>query len=214
MLGTEHESVFRDGQRSSVRRREVMKSKNIGFALGLSLAASGCLTLEPLPPSPQPAAPATRLEERMDRLEEQVAGLQMERARLQRELDETNKSFAEVASLVRTRLQDLENKLQAMDAARQADRQFIIESLSKEVAKVLNNRPASSPPPSAGNPPSRGGATADSACEYGVEHVVKPGETLSKIAALYKKRADAIMKANNIKNPNAIRAGQRLFIPE
>jgi LysM repeat protein len=48
----------------------------------------------------------------------------------------------------------------------------------------------------------------------GYEHVVKVGETLSQIAAAYKVKAQAIIDANNITNPNTVRPGQKLFIPE
>jgi len=44
--------------------------------------------------------------------------------------------------------------------------------------------------------------------------VVKAGETLSTIAAAYKVRVNAIAEANNISNPNSIRPGQKLLIPE
>lgn len=46
-----------------------------------------------------------------------------------------------------------------------------------------------------------------------VVHVVKPGETLAKIASAYGTTATAIAKANNITNVNLIRSGQKLTIP-
>jgi len=48
----------------------------------------------------------------------------------------------------------------------------------------------------------------------GYEHVVKEGETLSAIAAAYKVKPAAIIEANDLANPNALRAGQKLFIPK
>jgi LysM repeat protein len=44
--------------------------------------------------------------------------------------------------------------------------------------------------------------------------VVKPGETLSEIAKAYGVRISVITKSNNLKNPDDLRVGQTLFIPE
>jgi len=45
------------------------------------------------------------------------------------------------------------------------------------------------------------------------EHVVKPGDMLSAIAEQYGTTVAALMKANNISNPNIIYVGQKLVIP-
>lgn len=50
--------------------------------------------------------------------------------------------------------------------------------------------------------------------DVGRYHVVASGDTLSAIATAYGKSADAIVKANNLKDVNSIRVGQKLFIPE
>ncbi len=44
-------------------------------------------------------------------------------------------------------------------------------------------------------------------------HIVKEGECLSKIAARYKTKMNKILALNNLKNPNFLRAGQKLYIP-
>jgi LysM repeat protein len=46
-----------------------------------------------------------------------------------------------------------------------------------------------------------------------ITHVVQPGETLSEIARMYGVTVDAVVQANNLDNPNAIREGQVLLIP-
>nr|WP_017435155.1 N-acetylmuramoyl-L-alanine amidase [Parageobacillus caldoxylosilyticus] len=43
-------------------------------------------------------------------------------------------------------------------------------------------------------------------------YTVKPGDTLSEIAAKYKTTVAALQKLNNIKNPNLIRVGQKLRV--
>ncbi|HAS82847.1 MAG TPA: hypothetical protein DCS43_09305 [Verrucomicrobia bacterium] len=50
--------------------------------------------------------------------------------------------------------------------------------------------------------------------QAGYVHVVKTGQTLSEIARAYNSKSELIIKANNLKNPNDIRVGQELFIPE
>ena len=54
-------------------------------------------------------------------------------------------------------------------------------------------------------------ASAD-ACDP-VYHVVKPGQNLTQIARYYGVTVTAIVKANNLWNPNFIYPGQRLLIP-
>jgi LysM repeat protein len=44
-------------------------------------------------------------------------------------------------------------------------------------------------------------------------YVVQPGDTLSKIAAMYGTTVDAIVQANGLENPNLIAVGQQLQIP-
>lgn len=99
---------------------------------------------------------------------------------------------------IESRLAALEKALSAAEAARAADRQQTIDELSRRMAGIMRAQPAG------------GGSRGVS----GVEHVVQPGQTLSAIAAAYDVRIDAIMKANNLQNPNAIRAGQKLIVPD
>ena len=56
-----------------------------------------------------------------------------------------------------------------------------------------------------------GGASTSSAS--GRTHTVASGENLSKISQRYGVTTDALMRANNITNPNFVRAGQKLTIP-
>jgi LysM repeat protein len=85
-----------------------------------------------------------------------------------------------------------------MDRARDKLRQDIVDTLSSKIAEVMQKQASAS----------------RVRVEEGYEHVVKPGETLSQIAAAYGASIDLIIKANNIRKPDEIRAGQKLFIPE
>ncbi|HLG71841.1 MAG TPA: LysM peptidoglycan-binding domain-containing protein [Chloroflexota bacterium] len=44
-------------------------------------------------------------------------------------------------------------------------------------------------------------------------YTVKPGDTLSSIATANKTTTDAIMRANNLSDPDKLQIGQRLVIP-
>ncbi len=50
--------------------------------------------------------------------------------------------------------------------------------------------------------------------DVGSYHIVKKGETLSEIASKYNVSIEDIMAANNIENPDRLRVGQKLFIPQ
>ncbi|NQU40663.1 MAG: LysM peptidoglycan-binding domain-containing protein [Lentisphaerae bacterium] len=94
------------------------------------------------------------------------------------------------------RLDELEIKLRQQDAAMQAMHKQIVAELSKKVSDVIKSQA-----PAAGR-------------EYGREHLIKQGETLSEIAAAYGVTVNAIVRANGLKDANSIRLGQKLFIPE
>ena len=57
------------------------------------------------------------------------------------------------------------------------------------------------------------GAVVQPAQAQNQVHVVRRGETLSSIAARYGTTTQAIVRANGLRNPNYIYAGQRLVIP-
>ncbi|RLT44726.1 MAG: LysM peptidoglycan-binding domain-containing protein [Chloroflexi bacterium] len=57
------------------------------------------------------------------------------------------------------------------------------------------------------------GAASHAFAEGDITHIVKPGESLSTIAARYGVSVSAIAGYNGISNPNLLRAGQALRIP-
>jgi len=119
------------------------------------------------------------------------------------------------------KMQDIREQLAAMDvmvkacnAARETDRQAIINDLTAKIAKIAemmkpHSTAASSSAAERPVPPRPPEPSA-----HGKEHVVKPGETLSSIATACKVKVSAIVQANNLKNADSLKAGQRLVIPE
>jgi membrane-bound lytic murein transglycosylase D len=63
-------------------------------------------------------------------------------------------------------------------------------------------------------PTTRAQAKSATAAPAGRRHQVKPGETLSSIAALYRVTVDSLQKANGIRSPQSLQVGVWLKIPE
>lgn len=169
----------------------------LGMALGLS---TGCVTMVDQASLAQQQADFDRMQEDIDRLKEKLNGLQLEQQNLTRELDAMHKAPREDL-VTRNRLDTLDRQVQALAAARDADRKQIVSDLSHKVAAIVGTSA-----PATG----RGGGGGN---ESGYEHVVESGQTLSAIAQAYKVSVSAIKKANNLKS-DTVRVGQKLFIPK
>jgi nucleoid-associated protein YgaU len=61
--------------------------------------------------------------------------------------------------------------------------------------------------------PHSSSSSSSSSSSGGRTHTVKSGETLSKISARYGVKMTSIMQANQIKDKNKLRVGQKLKIP-
>ncbi len=101
------------------------------------------------------------------------------------------------------RLNDLERRIAEVDRTREKDKQEIVDRLSRTIEQIIAS--------TAQRDRTRGPRAASG---YGYEHTVQPGETLSQIAAAYGVTARVIIEANDIRNPDMLRVGQVLFIPE
>ena len=51
------------------------------------------------------------------------------------------------------------------------------------------------------------------ACSRGIYHQVRPGETLSGIGQVYGISYQKLARVNDIRNPNKLKVGQKIFIP-
>ncbi|MCA1808464.1 MAG: LysM domain-containing protein [Kiritimatiellia bacterium] len=176
-----------------------MKAKLIILPMLLAWCG-GCVTTD---------NPQARMHEREDflimrdsltRLEGRMEGLEMEYRRLLNEIETLRRTLGEGGTqqrAVQDRLNTLEQRLTALDAARERDRQAIVDQLTGRITQVMQQ----------GGGTRTGGGT-------GYEHVVQAGETLSAIATAYKVSARVIIEANDLKNPDHLRQGQKLFIPQ
>lgn len=178
--------------------------------LGALVWSSGCASLLPSDDQPPAASQAdvAYLRSEIHRLQ---ARLEASDAELGRALSDLNSGRSSQAAYVtadqlqaiKSQLDSLQSQLRAVDAARAQDKKDIYDDITKKVTALLAQRPASS----AGSAASRSGR------QTGIEHVVQPGESLSRIAAAYSVNMSVIMRENNLTNPEVIRVGQKLFIP-
>ena len=191
--------------------------KSIYFLLPLAaalLAAPGCTTMvasdddEPL----ATRADVEYLRGEIRRLNDRQSASESEFGRFQGEMmsaqagQSSYASAAQVQSL-QTQLEDLQRQIRALDAARAQDQKEIYDDISKKIATILKT---SAPAPSRSSAPAR----PRSGSQSGIEHVVQPGESLSKIAAAYGVKMDVIVQENGLSDPGNIRVGQKLFIPD
>lgn len=182
------------------------------LAAGLALAGAGCVTTQdPEAPPPATQADVGYLREEIRRLHARLDASDAELGRVQgdvmasRSAQPAYASAAQVQS-VQTQLDDLQRQIRALDAARGQDKKEIYDDISKKVAALLKSAPAASA--SSARPAKRSGA------QSGIEHVVQPGESLSKIAAAYGLKMAVLVEVNGLKNADSIIVGQKLFIPD
>ncbi len=154
------------------------------------------------------------LQEENRQLKGRLEGIEIEMNRLASD-HHAQRSRSDESMRVASRDQEarvaaLERQLQQLARQREQDKKEIVDTLSQKIAGLMQ------PPTATGRrtaqaPPS-GQRTARS--EYGYEHVVKPGQTLSEIAAAYGVSVAVLIRENDIRDPNRLQAGQKLFIPE
>ena len=133
----------------------------------------------------------------IERLRSRLDGVASAQEQLYREFELLRTADSGVRKELESKLNDLSRDLQATDHARQALKSEIVDGLTEQISEVMKQRR----PPA----PNR---------QRGYEHVVETGQTLSAVAAAYGVSARAIADANGIDDPNKIRVGQTLFIPE
>jgi LysM repeat protein len=132
----------------------------------------------------------------VSRLNERVAGLQQSQDQTFRDIADLRRSVEQANNSNTARRSDMETRLKTIEQSWDRNRQEIVNTLSERMADVMTRQ-----------------AQEQNRAEVGVEHVVKPGETLSEIAKAYGVATAALIQANSLANPDSIRVGQKLFIP-
>jgi LysM repeat protein len=137
---------------------------------------------------------AAILEEKVDKLRAEVEALQFNQQKLQQQINDLQDQVLHLRKTGGASSADLEAmqaRIKAVDAAREKDKQIILDTLAKELAALGGGKPAAT----------------------GAEHVVQRGETLSAIARQYGVTVASLRKANNLTS-DELKAGQKLTIPK
>ena len=133
----------------------------------------------------------------MEDLQFRQQKMQEDLAKIQADLQELRRSAGGTVSA--GDIQALDARIQALDAARQKDKQVILDTLAKELSSVSGPRVISKP-----------AATVPSDTK---EHVVQKGENLTSIAKQYGVSVEDLKKTNNLPD-DKIRVGQKLLVPK
>jgi LysM repeat protein len=142
------------------------------------------------------------LDEKVNRLNAQMEDLLIRVQQQQKDIDKITGELQELRRVAaagggvsQAELKSLEDRIQAVDNARQKDRQVIIDQLAKELAGVSSGKLPRPP-------------VADSKV-----HVVQKGEYLATIARKYGVSIADLKKVNNLTGDD-IKTGQKLTIPK
>ncbi len=133
-------------------------------------------------------------------------GCQQDQDRL-RELQQTNQALAQQKQTLQQKNQALMQEIQKLKQENQAFAQRVQE-LEKEIQSLKQTIEAQK------HAPAEKATTAREAAGQGLYHQVKRGETLYQIGQAYGVPYRELARINNIRDPNEIRVGQKLFIPE
>ena len=115
-------------------------------------------------------------------------------------------------------LKKLADQVQEIDKKRQADRELILKEIEK-LGKVSGGSATShKTPPAISTTVADNPASAATGPQKGYEYSIQRNDTLSIVAKAYRDQgikvtADQILKANPGLNPNALKVGQKIFIP-
>lgn len=176
------------------------------FILGAGIPAigmlAGCATYDDSRAATQEREDLLLMREDVNRSKSRLETMEIEQQRILNEIQQLRAKGQDENT--KARLDEFERRLSALDAARASDRQAIIDQLSGNVAKMMGTTAA----------PKATKSSSSAVSSTGYEHIVKDGETLSAIAAAYKVKPSAIIEANDLKKPDALRKGQKLFIPQ
>lgn len=124
-----------------------------------------------------------------------IQELESSNQKLHRDMDALNAANMENGGSVKASVADIKADLDRMKAEQDSVKKEIVADLSGKMAAVIKE-------------------TSSNAGAVGRNHVVASGDTLSAICTAYGVKMEAIIKANNLKDANSIRIGQKLFIPE
>lgn len=169
--------------------------KKCVFVVLMAIGLTGCETLPYQLTTPADRASLSQdqliAQESLRRLAGRLETLEMEMGQMSREL-----------SALRSQL---DSRCAAIEQKSEADKREMVSRLSGELDKLMKQASAASAAVS---------KTAAASSGRGIEHVIKPGETLYIISKAYGVSAKTITDVNKIQDPSRLSVGQKLFIPQ
>ncbi len=178
----------------------------LALILSTILLSSGCVTSYPDTAATEQARLRTEvsyLNQNLERMQNRLDAVQEEQEQLLREVNRLRETVQRDQREEQTRFRnEMEQRFAEFERQRETERNHIIEQVTQRIAAHLEQAAARTPAAGAGR------------TEHGRYHEVRAGETLSEIAAAYNVRANVIVQANDLENPDRLRIGQRLFIPD
>lgn len=143
------------------------------------------------------------LEQKVDRFESVNSEAFEHRRRLGERLDALERRSSVQNEEIRGEIQALTREVAQLRSDRERLRREIVDDITGQVSGIIEEHSA------------RGGSARSAPVrQSGREHTVGKGHTISEIATAYGTTVQAIAEANNLKDPDKIRVGQKLFIPE
>lgn len=167
-----------------------------------TLLFSGCTTLDSQhrrEMESRTSADLVALQQRTAALQQRVEALEVVREESYGHLDHIRTGLKRLEADLARQRSDQAAAIQAEATTREAMRMELVRSLSERITEIMRTHSTQARP---------------AQVQSGYEHTVKPGETLSEIARAYGVGINAIIRANNIQNPDSLRVGASLFIPE
>lgn len=168
--------------------------KNFIFVVLIAIGLTGC---ETMPFQVQTRADRAAMtedqfiaQENLQRMAGRLETLEMENGRISRDLEALKSQLASRCASIERKSED--------------DKREMVTRLSGELDKLIKQTSAPAPAP----------AAKPAAGSRGIEHVIKPGETLYIISKAYGVSAKTIIDVNKIQDPTHLSVGQKLFIPQ
>jgi LysM repeat protein len=175
--------------------------KSVIFVLGIILfIGSGCETLSGQQKRQKEMRlhnDITNLKASVERLEQRLDGIEAGREDVYAQISDSQANREKSATQYAADIEALNSKLMAQKKAQALREKQMVSDLSKTMVGIMEKN-----------------ATTSGGSVSGVEHPVQAGETLSEIAAAYGVQTKAIIKANRMKNPDDLKIGQLLIIPD
>ena len=151
----------------------------------------------------------TQVNEQVINMEDRINALEGKTEAIQKRQEEIQESIASIQDMVNNKMFAYQNDMKEMRADVQSVRKDLSSDFEKKMDVVLeevikeNQKIAD-----------KINSLQKEKYDLGLYHTVERGDSLSKIAAKYGVSVESIIEANEIENPDKLKVGQKLFIPQ